>query len=138
MNRDKIALEAKHFLRSAAESMNLAYFTSHLNQETADIHYTNALADLAKANETVASYNPHPTINPHHSGYLADDETRATECPHCSFEDGYDSEKRCPVCKLWDEDDDDAKRFQFKNMIENMSNEDLDKAFSLIVSEVLS
>lgn len=137
MNKDKIALEAKHFLRSAAESMNLAYFTSHLNQETADIHYTNALADLAKANETVASYNPHPTINPHHSGYLADDETRATECPHCGQEDDYDCEKRCQVCGLWDLDDDDAKLRQLNELASTMTTDQLDRLFKAAIEEVM-
>jgi len=138
-DRDPMMLDAKYHLREAYDRMNVAYYTSHLNESSAETHYKEAIDHLAKANAYIATYNnPHPTVNPHHSGYLADDETRATECPHCGNENDYDCEKKCPMCHLWDLDDDDVKLRRLNELAKELNSEKLNQLFSYLVTEVWS
>lgn len=74
--------------------------------------------------------------NPNHSGIMADDEQYPTACPHCG-NSYYDSECRCEKCGLWDLDGERAKRFRLAELVKGMTGEELDKAFSLIVMEVI-
>ena len=140
------ALNSMHTLHDASKHMMIAHHIASHCESVADYHFETAMDYVKRLEMIIERYRdestPSPTVgilvtgNPHHSGYIGDDEKRATKCPHCGNED-YDSECKCSVCKLWDCDDDHAKRFQFQEIIKNMSGEELDKAFSLVVTEVL-
>lgn len=136
MDKRKAALEAYIKLGNARDFMMLCYHsgTDHavdFNYKHGMEHLYRALPFLGISDATIAP--PTTLHNPHHSGYLADDEKHATSCPHCGNEDGYDSERRCQACGLFDLDDADAKRFRLADMIKGMDDEQLNQLFSQAV-----
>jgi len=75
--------------------------------------------------------------NPHLTTYREDDRKPSTSCPHCGNEDDYDEELRCPVCGLWNADQAAAKLYRLIELAKNFTDDELDKAFSLVISEVV-
>ena len=143
----KLSLSIASHLQWAYESMLTAGRVDSFNPLAANHYFKDGMRDILIVELHLADYRtaiaPAPmkativTRNPHHSGYMADDETRAAECPHCGLVDDYDCEARCPECGLFDLDDEHAKRFRLHEIIKNMTGEQLDKVFSLVVTEVV-
>ena len=143
----KLSSSIASHLHWAYESMLTAGRVDSFNPLAANHYFKDGMRAIEAVELHLADYRtaiaPAPmkativTRNPHHSGYMADDERRADFCPHCGNEDGYDSERRCPVCHLWDLDDEHAKRFRLAELVKEMTGEELDKVFSLTVMKVV-
>ena len=138
--KQKLALNTIYDLGEARDSMKLTYYLMVHCPEAASAYLKDALTHLRMVNKNLAAYHNAPDLpgagNPHHSGYLADDETRPTACPHCGNED-YDSEMRCQRCGLWDMDNHVNKRFRLLELINGMDIDDLNTAFAAVIESVV-
>ena len=143
----KLSSSIASHLHWAYESMLTAGRVDSFNPLAANHYFKDGMRDIQAVELHLTDYRtaiaPVPmkativTRNPHLSGIRADDEKPYTSCPHCGTEDDYDEVFRCPVCGLYAQDLYSAKMFRLMELAKNMTGEELDKAFSLVISEVV-
>ena len=126
--------------QAMAERMTVAFYSESECKSLSDYNFNLAKGRLAELNtimDSDSTFQFRTINNPHLTTYKEDDRKPHTSCPHCGNEDDYDEELRCPVCGLWNADQAAAKLYRLIELAKNFTDDELDKAFTLIVTEVV-